>query len=146
MFEPRLIPTDPIAAMVNHSSGFDDMLIAKKWITEDDLVGKTHADKVINMRWGLFYGEWNAFLRLDYESKGQKKFKDYHLPVEQYLRSEILTSGLFLSGCYPDETKKFQFVVSTVDLAKLKNLEKRRNMLKKMVVSLELAKHEGPIR
>lgn len=68
--------------MVNHVSGFDDMLIAKKWIPEDEIAGKTHADKVINMRRGLFYGEWNAFLRLDYESKGLHKFKDYHLPTE----------------------------------------------------------------
>lgn len=36
-------------------------------------------------------------------------------------------------------------MVSTVDLAKLKNLEKWRAMLKKMVVSLELSKNEGPI-
>lgn len=146
LFEPRLIPTDPLAAMINHASGFDDFLTAKKWITEDKIVGKTHADKVINMRWGLFYGEWNAFLWLNYESKGLKKFKDFHLPIEQYLRSEILASGLFLSGCYPDETKQFEFVVSTADLAKLKNLDKRRTMLKKMVISLEIAKKDGPIR
>lgn len=51
-----------------------------------------------------------------------------------------------MSGCYPDETKQFEFVVSTADLAKLKNLDKRRTMLKKMVISLEIAKKDGPIR
>lgn len=72
LFEPRLVAVHPFSAMVNHVSGFDDFLEARKWITEDKLVGKTHADKTINMRRGMFYGEWNILLRLDYEYKGQK--------------------------------------------------------------------------
>lgn len=70
------------------------------------------------MRRGMFYAEWNIFLRLDYEIRGKKQFKDYQLPTEQYVKGKILNSGLFLNGCYPDETKKFSFVVNTGDLAK----------------------------
>lgn len=135
-----------MSAVVNHKSGFDDYLEGHKWLEPKDIPGSTTSERIINIRWGLFYSEWNSFLRLQYESWGVKKHKDFKLPNEQYLRGSYLPEGLFLDGYYPDETKHFQFCIDTSDLAKYANLAKRRKMLKQQVITLELPKKQKTLK
>lgn len=49
-----------------------------------------------------------------------------------------MNSGLCQPGYFLDEEKYFSLVISTADLAKLDKLEKRRKMLKNMVITLTL--------
>lgn len=62
IFEPRLVPTCFWSGVLNNQSGFDEYLVAKKYIPFKDIKAKDDANKIIFMQRGLFYGELNAAL------------------------------------------------------------------------------------
>lgn len=68
-----MVPTCSWSGILNNASGYDDYLVAKKYIPFKEIKAKSEADKIIFIQRGLFYGELNANLRLDYKYRGLLK-------------------------------------------------------------------------
>lgn len=57
LFENRLFATQSCAAIINHDTGYDELLESKKLIHWTDLKTKHNLEfeKTLMLKWGLYY-------------------------------------------------------------------------------------------